>query len=117
ATNARPTTSWPSPASPAPSFATADSPNEMTSKGAFEADHYGGLRAALSELLDTGGMNLAALDLIDVKRFREQVMQAAAGVPMPLAHIEQALAADAWLHTLTCTPQPAWVAGLPRRVE
>lgn len=31
ATNARQTTSWPSPASPAPSSATADSPNEMTS--------------------------------------------------------------------------------------
>ncbi|MEW9515063.1 hypothetical protein, partial [Streptomyces bacillaris] len=34
-TNAKPTTSSPSPASPAPSFATADSPNEMTSKGAL----------------------------------------------------------------------------------
>ena len=33
-TNAKPTTSWPSPASPAPSSATADSPNEMTSNAA-----------------------------------------------------------------------------------
>ncbi|MEV5565611.1 hypothetical protein AB0L54_22245, partial [Streptomyces sp. NPDC052196] len=32
-TNAKPTTSSPSPASPAPSSATADSPNEMASKG------------------------------------------------------------------------------------
>lgn len=32
ATNAKPNTSWPSPASPAPSSGTEDSPNEMTSK-------------------------------------------------------------------------------------
>ncbi|MEW2051627.1 hypothetical protein, partial [Streptomyces sp. NPDC005476] len=41
-TNAKPSTSWPSPASPAPSFATADSPNETTSKDApaVELDQY-----------------------------------------------------------------------------
>ncbi|MGQ4487000.1 albusnodin/ikarugamycin family macrolactam cyclase [Streptomyces sp. 372A] len=88
-----------------------------TTKGAFEADHYGGLRAALPQLLDTGGMNLAALGLIDAKRFREQIRHAAAGVPMPLAHIEQALAADAWLHTITRTPDPVWVALVPGTVE
>ncbi|PZT74725.1 albusnodin/ikarugamycin family macrolactam cyclase [Streptomyces sp. AC1-42T] len=86
-------------------------------KGAFEADHYGGLRAALPQLLDTGGMNLAALGLIDTTRFREQIRHAAAGVPMPLAHIEQALAADAWLHTITHTPDPAWDAAAPGKVE
>ncbi|WP_343242102.1 asparagine synthase-related protein [Streptomyces sp. SID9727] len=88
-----------------------------TTKGAFEADHYGGLRAVLPQLLDTGGMNLAALGLIDAKRFREQIRHAAAGVPMPLAHIEQALAADAWLHTITHTPDPVWGALVPGKVE
>ncbi|OKJ76701.1 asparagine synthase [Streptomyces sp. CB02460] len=88
-----------------------------TTKGAFEADHYSGLRAALPELLATGGMNLAALGLIDIARFRDQIRTAAAGVPMPLAHIEQALAADAWLHTVTCTPEPVWVDSIPGKAE
>lgn len=88
-----------------------------TTKGAFEADHYGGLRAALPGLLATGGMNLAALGLIDAKRFRDQILRAAAGAPMPLAHIEQALAADAWLHALIHAPEPVWVARVPGKVE
>ncbi|MDD9376513.1 albusnodin/ikarugamycin family macrolactam cyclase [Streptomyces sp. ZAF1911] len=86
-----------------------------TTKGAFEADHFAGMRAALPELLDTGGMHLASLDLIDGKLFRAQLRQAAAGVPMPLAHIEQALAVDTWLHTIGRAPVPAWVAPVTGR--
>lgn len=82
-----------------------------TTKGSFEADHYSGLRAALPELLDSAGANLAALDLIDGRRFREQIRQAAAGVPMPLATIEQALTADAWLYAIARSPEPEW--GMP----
>ncbi|MEU6488442.1 albusnodin/ikarugamycin family macrolactam cyclase [Streptomyces sp. NPDC046887] len=95
-------------------------PTELTgriTKGAFEADHYGGLRAALPALLATGGMNLASLGLIDVKGFRDQMLQAAAGVPVPLAHIEQALAADAWSHAITRAPEPMWVTPVPGKVE
>ncbi|MFE5677336.1 albusnodin/ikarugamycin family macrolactam cyclase [Streptomyces erythrochromogenes] len=87
-----------------------------TTKGSFEADHYSGLRAALPELLDSAGTNLAALDLIDGRRFREQVRQAAAGVPMPLATIEQALTADAWLCAVAGSPEPEWILPTHRKV-
>ncbi|MFJ2702223.1 albusnodin/ikarugamycin family macrolactam cyclase [Streptomyces sp. NPDC087428] len=81
-----------------------------TTKGSFEADHYSGMRAALPELLRDGVMHLAALGLVDTGRFRSQLRQAAAGVPMPLATIEQALAVDAWLASIGRAPAPRWAA-------
>lgn len=84
-----------------------------TTKGSFEADHYSGLRAALPELLETGGRHLAALGLIDSRHFRDQIRLAAAGVPMPLATIEQALAADAWLYAISSSPKPRWAMPVP----
>ncbi|MFD7864501.1 albusnodin/ikarugamycin family macrolactam cyclase [Streptomyces sp. NPDC059783] len=86
-----------------------------TTKGSFEADHYNGMRAALPDLLHTGGTNLATLGLIDEKRFQDHMRRAAAGVPLPLAHIEQAVAVNAWLHALAHTPGPAWVSPVPGR--
>ncbi|MGW4779347.1 albusnodin/ikarugamycin family macrolactam cyclase [Streptomyces filamentosus] len=84
-----------------------------TTKGGFEADHYSGMRAALPELLDSAGLRLAALGLLDLARFRADVRRASAGVPMPLATIEQALTVDAWLHAIDRTPPPVWASPVP----
>ncbi|MEU6314651.1 albusnodin/ikarugamycin family macrolactam cyclase [Streptomyces sp. NPDC047014] len=86
-----------------------------TTKGSFEADHYSGLRAALPGLLASGGVRLAGTGLLDRGRLREQIRRAAAGVPMPLAAIEQALAADAWLHAVDTSPAPGWAVPLAGR--
>ncbi|APE22251.1 MULTISPECIES: albusnodin/ikarugamycin family macrolactam cyclase [Streptomyces] len=84
-----------------------------TTKGSFEADHFTGMRAALPELLDQAGLHLASLDLIDLSLFRAGLRRAAAGVPMPLATIEQALAVDAWLHAISLAPTPRWASPVP----
>ncbi|MFE0775721.1 albusnodin/ikarugamycin family macrolactam cyclase [Streptomyces sp. NPDC058861] len=89
---------------------------ERTTKGSFEADHYSGLRAALPELLDQAGLHLAALGLIDLPRFRNQLRRAAVGMPMPLATIEQALTADAWMHSISHAPAPQWILPTPETV-
>ncbi|MFD4375435.1 albusnodin/ikarugamycin family macrolactam cyclase [Streptomyces sp. NPDC058486] len=84
-----------------------------TTKGSFEADHYSGMRTALPELLDSAGLHLAALGLLHLPRFRAVLRRAAAGVPMPLATIEQALTTDAWLHAVGRTPPPQWAVPVP----
>ncbi|MGE7390376.1 albusnodin/ikarugamycin family macrolactam cyclase [Streptomyces sp. NPDC004126] len=88
-----------------------------TTKGSFEADHYSGMRAALPELLADGVTNLAALSLVDVGGFRAQLRQAAAGLPMPLATMEQALAVDAWLGAIGRAPAPRWAVPALGRSE
>ncbi|MEV7088863.1 albusnodin/ikarugamycin family macrolactam cyclase [Streptomyces sp. NPDC093085] len=79
-----------------------------TTKGSFNADHYSGLRANLPELLALADGHLAELGLLDPGRLRGHLRQAAAGVPMPLATLEQALSAEAWLRAHRHTPGPAW---------
>ncbi|MQS17403.1 albusnodin/ikarugamycin family macrolactam cyclase [Streptomyces kaniharaensis] len=74
-----------------------------TTKGSFNADHYTGLRAALPELQRLADGRLAALGLVDPVLLRAHLAQAAAGIPMSLAPLEQALAAEAWLRTLDRT--------------
>lgn len=75
-----------------------------TTKGSFNADHYTGLRANLSVLTHLADGRLAALGLVDPNLLRAHLAQAAAGIPMSLATLEQALAAEAWLHALGRTP-------------
>ncbi|MFJ9605873.1 albusnodin/ikarugamycin family macrolactam cyclase [Kitasatospora sp. NPDC101176] len=79
-----------------------------TTKGSFDADHYAGMRANLPTLLDLADGHLASLGLLDPTRFRTALRRAAAGIPGPLATIEQALAAEAWLTAHRRDPVPAW---------
>ncbi|MFJ1644406.1 albusnodin/ikarugamycin family macrolactam cyclase [Streptomyces sp. NPDC088258] len=79
-----------------------------TTKGSFNTDHYAGLRANLPDLTALVDGHLAGLGLIDPDRLRVHLRRAAAGIPMPLAPIEQALSAEAWLHAHHHTPVPAW---------
>jgi asparagine synthase (glutamine-hydrolysing) len=78
-----------------------------STKGSFDADHFTGMRANLADLLDLAGGHLAELGLIDPGRFRINLREAAAGIPGPLASIEQALAAEAWLRAHHRDPVPA----------
>jgi asparagine synthase (glutamine-hydrolysing) len=80
-----------------------------TSKGSFDADHFSGLRANLSELSTLADGYLAALGLLHPGRFRQHLERAAAGLPMPLATLEQALAAEAWLTAYHRDPAPDWI--------
>ncbi|WP_256097957.1 albusnodin/ikarugamycin family macrolactam cyclase [Streptomyces sp. MnatMP-M17] len=79
-----------------------------TTKGSFDADHHAGLRVNLPELLDLADGHLSDLGLIDPGRFRRHLREAAAGIPMPLAMLEQALSAEAWLRAHHESPGPAW---------
>ncbi|MEV6248616.1 albusnodin/ikarugamycin family macrolactam cyclase [Streptomyces sp. NPDC051742] len=86
-----------------------------TTKGSFEADHFTGMRENLDDLLALGDGRLASLGLLDPTRFRRCLRHAAAGVPMPLATLEQALMVEAWLHAHHRDPFPTWVDNVPIR--
>ncbi|WP_424213531.1 albusnodin/ikarugamycin family macrolactam cyclase [Streptomyces sp. BI20] len=81
-----------------------------TTKGGFDADHYAGLRANLDDLAALADGHLAELGLIDPGHLRRHLRRAAAGIPMPLATLEQALTAEAWLVAHHREPAPAWTA-------
>lgn len=86
-------------------------PHEVASrqtKGSFESDHYAGLRANTPELLDLAHGRLAEMGLIDATRLAQRLGQAAAGVPMSLAALEQALGSEAWLAAHAREPEPVW---------
>ncbi|MFF2374767.1 albusnodin/ikarugamycin family macrolactam cyclase [Streptomyces xiamenensis] len=80
-----------------------------TTKGSFAADHYGGMRANLPALTALTEGHLAGLGLIDPGLLRAHLATGAAGIPMPLAPIEQALTAEAWLHAIHRAPTPVWI--------
>ncbi|WP_236710668.1 asparagine synthase-related protein [Streptomyces sp. 150FB] len=87
-----------------------------TTKGSFAADHYTGMRANLRELSALADGYLADLGLLDPGRFRRHLYEAAAGLPVPLATLEQALAAEAWLTAHHRDPAPNWTR-TPARSE
>ncbi len=80
-----------------------------TTKGSFNADHYTGLRTNLPDLRRLADGRLAALGLVDPDLLRAHLTQAASGVPMSLAMLEQALTVEAWLRTTDRTPA-AWTS-------
>ncbi|RLL70212.1 asparagine synthetase B family protein [Streptomyces sp. Z26] len=86
-----------------------------TTKGSFNADHYAGMRANLPALMALADGHLSGLGLLEPARFRSHLRQAALGIPMPLATVEQALSAEAWLHAHHATPGPAWTTRPPER--
>ncbi|MEV7947566.1 albusnodin/ikarugamycin family macrolactam cyclase [Streptomyces rubiginosohelvolus] len=79
-------------------------------KGSFEADHYAGLRANMPELLELAHGRLAEMGLIDATGLVQCLGRAAAGVPMSLATLEQALGSEAWLAAHAREPEPAWTS-------
>jgi asparagine synthase (glutamine-hydrolysing) len=80
-----------------------------TTKGSFDTDHYAGMRANLDELMAQMDGHLAGLGLVEPQRLRKSLRRAAAGIPMPLATIEQALTAEAWLVAHYRETAPAWI--------
>ncbi|MFB7635644.1 albusnodin/ikarugamycin family macrolactam cyclase [Streptomyces sp. NPDC056149] len=79
-----------------------------TTKGSFDADHYAGLRANLPDLRALAHGHLADLGLINPNALDRALRAAAAGIPTPLATLEQALTAEAWLTAHHRDPAPAW---------
>ncbi len=79
-------------------------------KGGFDTDHYAGLRANIPELLELAHGRLAEMGLIDAARMVRSLGQAAAGVPMSLATLEQALGSEAWLAAHAREPEPTWTS-------
>ncbi len=82
---------------------------DRRTKGSFDADHYAGLRANMPTLLELIHGRLAEMGLIDTTRFILSMSQAAAGVPMSLATMEQALGAEAWITAHEREPAPTWI--------
>jgi asparagine synthase (glutamine-hydrolysing) len=85
-----------------------DALTARATKGSFNSDHYTGLRANLPALSALADGRLAAAGLLDPGGLRAHLAQAAAGIPMSLAALEQALAAEAWWHALDRSPATAW---------
>ncbi|MFG2827348.1 albusnodin/ikarugamycin family macrolactam cyclase [Streptomyces sp. NPDC048434] len=85
-----------------------------TTKGSFDADHYAGLRANLPDLLALTDGHLTGLGLINPTSLGRALCGAAAGIPSPLATLEQALAAEAWLVAHHRDPAPAWTSEYAR---
>ncbi|WP_406221407.1 albusnodin/ikarugamycin family macrolactam cyclase [Streptomyces decoyicus] len=81
-----------------------------TTKGSFDADHYAGLRANLPDLRALTDGHLAGLGLINPTSLSRALRGAAAGIPMPLATLEQASAAEAWLVAHHRAPAPVWTS-------
>ncbi|MFI9462641.1 albusnodin/ikarugamycin family macrolactam cyclase [Streptomyces xiamenensis] len=79
-----------------------------TTKGSFNTAHYTGMRANLPALTDLTEGHLAGLGIIEPGLLRTHLAQGAAGVPMPLAAIEQFLTTEAWLHALHRAPALVW---------
>ncbi|MFE6686036.1 albusnodin/ikarugamycin family macrolactam cyclase [Streptomyces sp. NPDC057743] len=79
-----------------------------TTKGSFDADHYTGLRANLPDLRALAHGHLADLGLINPTALDRALREAAAGIPTPLATLEQALTAEAWLTAHHRNPAPLW---------
>lgn len=79
-----------------------------TTKGSFNADHFAGMRANLPELMSLAEGRLADLGLVEPRLLRSQLTEAAAGIPMPLATLELALSAEAWLRALDRAPGISW---------
>ncbi|MET8343095.1 albusnodin/ikarugamycin family macrolactam cyclase [Streptomyces microflavus] len=82
---------------------------DRRTKGSFDADHYAGLRANMATLLELVHGRLAEMELIDTARFIPSMRQAAAGVPMSLATMEQALSAEAWITAHEREPALTWI--------
>ncbi|MFF4080798.1 albusnodin/ikarugamycin family macrolactam cyclase [Streptomyces sp. NPDC001777] len=87
-----------------------------TTKGSFDADHYAGMRTNLGDLSALADGHLAGLGLIEPRRLRSHLRRAAAGIPMPLAVIEQVLTAEAWLVAHHREPARAWTSRPARNI-
>ncbi|WP_369357891.1 albusnodin/ikarugamycin family macrolactam cyclase [Streptomyces sp. cg2] len=88
-----------------------------TTKGSFDADHYAGLRANLPDLRALLDGHLAGLGLINPIALDRALHEAATGIPMPLATLEQALAAEAWLIAHHRDPTHVWTTEFPRSAD
>ncbi|EYT90792.1 hypothetical protein ThrDRAFT_03570 [Frankia casuarinae] len=87
---------------------------ERTTKGDFNPDHYQGMRTNLASLHALADGRLAALGLVEPGEFRQTLTMMAAGLPVPFATVEPALAAEVWLRALGDTSDVAWI---PRTTE
>lgn len=81
-----------------------------TTKGDFNSDHYGGMRANLATLHALTDGRLAALGLVDPAELRRTLSMTAAGVPVAFSTVEPAVAAEVWLRALDTAPPVAWSA-------
>ncbi|WP_369812851.1 albusnodin/ikarugamycin family macrolactam cyclase [Frankia sp. R43] len=82
---------------------------ERTTKGDFNPDHYQGMRTNLASLHALADGRLAALGLVEPGEFRQTLTMTAAGLPVPFATVEPALAAEVWLRALSDTSDVAWI--------
>src|SRR5437763_5773101 len=77
-------------------------------KGNFNADHYGGMRANLAALHELADGRLAELDLVDPAKLRRTLTMTAAGLPGPFSSVEPAVAAETWLRAWDDAPKVVW---------
>ncbi|MFV2172556.1 albusnodin/ikarugamycin family macrolactam cyclase [Actinomadura sp. LOL_016] len=81
-----------------------------TTKGDFNADHYGGMRSNLAELLDMADGLLAAAGLVNPVELQRTLTMASAGIPISFSIVEPAITTEIWLRTLRATPDVSWIS-------
>lgn len=80
-------------------------------KGAFDNDHYTGIRSHLAAVRDLTDGHLAQLGLINPAALRAVIDHAAAGLPAAFGEFEPAIAAEVWLRAITAAPPVPWRIG------
>ncbi|MBE1531816.1 albusnodin/ikarugamycin family macrolactam cyclase [Actinomadura algeriensis] len=81
-----------------------------TTKGDFNADHYGGMRSNLAELLDMADGLLAAAGLVKPAELRRTLTLTASGLPIPFSSVEPVITAECWLRALREAPAVSWIS-------
>ncbi|MGW4529165.1 albusnodin/ikarugamycin family macrolactam cyclase [Amycolatopsis sp. NPDC004378] len=79
-----------------------------TTKGDFNPDHYGGMRANLPALHALANGRLAALGLVDPAALRRTLTMTAPGLPVAFSTVEPAITAEVWLRALADARHVAW---------
>lgn len=79
-----------------------------TTKGDFNRDHYGGMRANLAALHEMTNGRLAELGLVEPAALRRTLSMTAAGLPVAFSTVEPAVATEVWLRALDRTTPVAW---------
>lgn len=77
-------------------------------KGAFDNDHYSGIRTNLATAHDLAHGRLTQLGLIDPAAAHAAIDRAAAGLPVVFGHLEPALAAEVWIRAVSTAPPITW---------
>ncbi|KOX17356.1 hypothetical protein ADL05_09755 [Nocardiopsis sp. NRRL B-16309] len=86
-------------------------PNKLLhrrAKGGTDADHYRGLRANLTSVLELTDGWLAGNGIIDSRLLRSELRSAASGRPTAWGVLEPTIATEIWARSIESCAAPGW---------